>query len=110
LVGSLKLSIALSELCDIHANSPSRQRAMPASPRRSRSRCWRSSRSISSSPSLTARCHLLRAVRGPAHEDSIDYPRVAIRASKQKLEEYPAVRVPIRSEPAPRYRLAGGGA
>lgn len=49
--------------------------------------------------------HLLRAVWGPAHEEQIDYLRVAIRALRQKLEanvEQPAL---ILNEPAVGYRL-----
>ncbi|WP_285709451.1 DUF4118 domain-containing protein [Erythrobacter oryzae] len=53
--------------------------------------------------------HLLRAVWGPAHEDSIDYLRVAIRALRQKLEEDPAAPTLILNEPALGYRLAGAG-
>lgn len=50
--------------------------------------------------------HLLRAVWGPAHEDHIDYLRVAIRALRQKLEDDPAVPALILNEPAVGYRLA----
>ena len=50
--------------------------------------------------------HLLRAVWGPAHEDHIDYLRVAIRALRQKLEHDPAVPALILNEPAVGYRLA----
>jgi two-component system KDP operon response regulator KdpE len=48
---------------------------------------------------------LLRAVWGPAHEDHIDYLRVAIRALRQKLEVDPAAPQLIRNEPAVGYRL-----
>jgi len=51
--------------------------------------------------------HLLRAVWGPAHEDHVDYLRVAIRALRQKLEDDPAAPVLILNEPALGYRLAG---
>lgn len=51
---------------------------------------------------------LLRAVWGPAHEDHVDYLRVAIRALRQKLEEDPAEPALILNEPALGYRLAGG--
>ena len=51
--------------------------------------------------------HLLRAVWGPAHEDHVDYLRVAIRALRQKLEDDPAAPVVILNEPALGYRLAG---
>ncbi len=50
--------------------------------------------------------HLLRAVWGPAHEDHIDYLRVAIRALRQKLEEDPAAPALIQNEPALGYRLS----
>ncbi len=50
--------------------------------------------------------HLLRAVWGPAHEDHIDYLRVAIRALRQKLEDDPASPALILNEPAVGYRLA----
>lgn len=50
--------------------------------------------------------HLLRAVWGPAHEDHIDYLRVAIRALRQKLEDDPAAPALILNEPAVGYRLA----
>lgn len=49
--------------------------------------------------------HLLRAVWGPAHEDHIDYLRVAIRALRQKLEVDPAAPLLILNEPAVGYRL-----
>ncbi len=49
--------------------------------------------------------HLLRAVWGPAHEDHIDYLRVAIRALRQKLEVDPAAPQLILNEPAVGYRL-----
>ncbi len=50
--------------------------------------------------------YLLRAVWGPAHEDHIDYLRVAISALRRKLSdghEYPEI---IINEPAVGYRLA----
>lgn len=49
---------------------------------------------------------LLRAVWGPAHEDDIDYLRVAIRALRQKLELDPKSPVLIVNEPALGYRLS----
>jgi DNA-binding winged helix-turn-helix (wHTH) protein len=49
---------------------------------------------------------LLRAVWGPAHEDHVDYLRVAIRALRQKLEDDPATPTLILNEPAVGYRLA----
>ena len=54
--------------------------------------------------------HLLRAVWGPAHEDHVDYLRVAIRALRQKLEEDPAAPALILNEPALGYRLGAAGA
>ena len=50
--------------------------------------------------------HLLRVVWGPAHEDHVDYLRVAVRALRQKLEDDPAAPVLIVNEPALGYRLA----
>lgn len=50
--------------------------------------------------------HLLRAVWGPAHEDHIDYLRVAIRSLRQKLEDDPAAPALILNEPAVGYRMA----
>lgn len=51
--------------------------------------------------------HLLRAVWGPAHEDHIDYLRIAIRALRQKLEADPVAPALILNEPAVGYRLEG---
>jgi K+-sensing histidine kinase KdpD/DNA-binding winged helix-turn-helix (wHTH) protein len=51
--------------------------------------------------------HLLRAVWGPAHEDHVDYLRVAIRALRQKLEHDPSEPRLIKNEPAKGYRLVG---
>jgi len=53
--------------------------------------------------------HLLRAVWGPAHEDHVDYLRVAIRALRQKLEDDPASPALIVNKPALGYRLVVGG-
>lgn len=50
--------------------------------------------------------HLLRTVWGPAHQDHIDYLRVAVRALRQKLERDPAHPELIINEPAVGYRLA----
>lgn len=50
--------------------------------------------------------HLLRAVWGPAHEDHVDYLRVAIRSLRQKLEKDPSEPQLIVNEPAVGYRLA----
>jgi DNA-binding response OmpR family regulator len=49
--------------------------------------------------------HLLRAVWGPAHEEHVDYLRVAIRALRQKLEADPIAPILILNEPAVGYRL-----
>jgi K+-sensing histidine kinase KdpD len=49
--------------------------------------------------------HLLRAVWGPAHEEHVDYLRVAIRALRRKLEADPITPVLILNEPAVGYRL-----
>jgi two-component system, OmpR family, sensor histidine kinase KdpD len=51
--------------------------------------------------------HLLRTVWGSAHEDHVDYLRVAIRALRQKLEADPAVPALILNEPAVGYRFDG---
>ncbi len=51
--------------------------------------------------------HLLRTVWGPAHEDHVDYLRVAIRALRQKLEADPAAPTLILNEPAVGYRFDG---
>ena len=49
--------------------------------------------------------HLLRTAWGPAHEEQIDYLRVAVRALRQKLERNPSRREFIINEPAIGYRL-----
>jgi len=49
--------------------------------------------------------HLLRAVWGPAHQDHVDYLRVAVRALRQKLEAEPASPRLILNEPGVGYRL-----
>lgn len=54
--------------------------------------------------------YLLRTVWGPAHEDHVDYLRVAIRALRQKLERDPVAPALIVNEPAVGYRLATGQA
>lgn len=51
--------------------------------------------------------HLLRTVWGPAHEDHVDYLRVAIRALRQKLETDPTAPAIILNEPAVGYRFDG---
>jgi DNA-binding response OmpR family regulator len=52
--------------------------------------------------------HLLRAIWGPAHQDHIDYLRVAVRALRQKLETDPAHPTLIVNEPSVGYRLVSG--
>lgn len=54
--------------------------------------------------------HLLRAIWGPAHQDHIDYLRVAVRALRQKLEADPAHPALIVNEPSVGYRLVLGQA
>ena len=49
--------------------------------------------------------HLLRVVWGPAHQDQIDYLRVAIRALRQKLEAEPSRPRLLINEPGIGYRL-----
>ena len=49
--------------------------------------------------------HLLRTVWGPAHENQLDYLRVAIRALRQKLEAKPSEPRLIVNEPGVGYRL-----
>ncbi len=49
---------------------------------------------------------LLRTVWGPAHDEHIDYLRVAIRSLRQKLEDQPDDPQLILNEPAVGYRLA----
>ncbi|HVI04604.1 MAG TPA: helix-turn-helix domain-containing protein, partial [Sphingomicrobium sp.] len=48
---------------------------------------------------------LLRSVWGPAHVGQTEYLRVAIRASRQKLEAEPARPKLIVNEPGVGYRL-----
>jgi K+-sensing histidine kinase KdpD len=50
--------------------------------------------------------YLLRAVWGPAHEDHIDYLRVAVSALRRKLETDPGAPDIIVNVPAIGYRLA----
>jgi K+-sensing histidine kinase KdpD len=50
--------------------------------------------------------YLLRAVWGPAHEDHVDYLRVAITALRRKLGQGPGEPDLILNEPAVGYRLA----
>lgn len=49
---------------------------------------------------------LLRAAWGSAHQDHVDYLRVAIRALRQKLEKDPTRPALIFNEPAVGYRLS----
>lgn len=53
--------------------------------------------------------YLLRAVWGPAHEDHIDYLRVAVSALRRKLEPDPGAPDIIVNVPAVGYRLATPG-
>jgi two-component system, OmpR family, KDP operon response regulator KdpE len=48
---------------------------------------------------------LLRAVWGPAHENDVEYLRVAARGVRKKLEADPAVPTLIINEPGVGYRL-----
>ena len=48
---------------------------------------------------------ILRAVWGPAHQDHVDYLRVAVRALRQKLESDPSQPKLIVNEPGVGYRL-----
>lgn len=50
--------------------------------------------------------HLLRAVWGPAHEQDVEYLRVAARGLRLKLESDPARPQLIRNEPGIGYRLS----
>jgi two-component system KDP operon response regulator KdpE len=50
--------------------------------------------------------HLLRAVWGPAHEQDVEYLRVAARGLRLKLERDPARPQLIRNEPGIGYRLS----
>ena len=50
--------------------------------------------------------HLLRAVWGPAHEQDVEYLRVAARGLRLKLEQDPARPALIRNEPGIGYRLS----
>ena len=49
--------------------------------------------------------HLLRTVWGPAHENDLDYLRVAARGLRKKLEADPSFPRMIINEPAIGYRL-----
>jgi two-component system KDP operon response regulator KdpE len=53
--------------------------------------------------------HLLRAVWGPAHEQDVEYLRVAARGLRLKLERDPSRPELIRNEPGIGYRLAAPG-
>ena len=48
---------------------------------------------------------LLRGVWGPAHEDDVEYLRIAMRALRQKLEPEPARPQHLINEPGVGYRL-----
>lgn len=51
--------------------------------------------------------HLLRTVWGPAHEQDVEYLRVAARGLRMKLEADPAKPVLLRNEPGIGYRMVG---
>lgn len=51
---------------------------------------------------------ILRQVWGPAHEQDVEYLRVAARALRLKLEEDPSAPRLIRNEPGVGYRLLTG--
>ncbi len=51
--------------------------------------------------------HLLRSIWGPAHEQDVEYLRVAARGLRMKLEADPAKPVLIRNEPGIGYRMVG---
>lgn len=53
--------------------------------------------------------HLLRAVWGPAHEQDIEYLRVAVRNLRVKLEEDPTQPRLILNDPGVGYRLSDPG-
>ncbi|WP_292929391.1 DUF4118 domain-containing protein [Novosphingobium sp. PASSN1] len=53
--------------------------------------------------------YLLRAVWGPAHEENVDYLRVAISALRRKLDDGAGAADLIANEPAVGYRLRTGG-
>lgn len=52
---------------------------------------------------------ILRQVWGPAHEQDVEYLRVAARALRLKLEDDPSTPRLIRNEPGVGYRLVTGG-
>lgn len=49
--------------------------------------------------------HLLRTVWGSAQEAHVEYPRIVVRALRQKLEPVPARPQLILNEPVIGYRL-----
>lgn len=52
---------------------------------------------------------LLRTIWGPAHEQDLEYLRVAARGLRKKLEDDPSLPRLIRNEPAVGYRLVDPG-
>ena len=54
---------------------------------------------------VVTHAYLLRSVWGPAHENDLEYLRVAVRSIRKKLEEDPALPRMILNEPAVGYRL-----
>jgi len=57
---------------------------------------------------VLSHAQLLRAVWGPAHEDRVDYLRIAVRGLRQKLEADPSRPRLIINELAVGYRLSTG--
>ena len=55
---------------------------------------------------ISTHAQLLRRVWGPAHEQDVEYLRVAIRALRVKLEVDPARPALVKNEPGIGYRLA----
>ena len=57
---------------------------------------------------VISHAHLLRTVRGPAHESHVDYLRIVIRGLRQKLEQDAAIPRLLINEPGVGYRLVTG--
>lgn len=58
---------------------------------------------------VVTHANLLRTVWGPAHEQDLEYLRVAARGLRKKLEDDPSQPRLIRNEPAVGYRLVDPG-
>jgi len=54
---------------------------------------------------VVTHAQLLKSVWGPAHENDVEYLRVAVRAIRRKLEVDPTKPLLIRNEPGVGYRL-----